>query len=103
MKKMEKNNNPIQRYKAGVISLSIFKNSREINDKVVDFHSYQLQRRYKDKNGEWQNTTSMSVNDLPKAGLLLRKAYEEATLKKDHIKSEVAGAVVRERAPAQKG
>jgi hypothetical protein len=31
------------------------------------------------ENGEWRSTTSLSVNDLPKAALVLEKAYEYLT------------------------
>jgi len=78
---MEKNNKPIRRYKAGGISLSVFKNDRKVNGQDVEFHSFQLQRAYKDRDGQWQNTSSMGINDLPKAELLLNKAYEDAVLK----------------------
>ena len=35
----------------------------------------------KDKNDEWQHTNSLRVNDLPKAALVLNKAYEYLVLR----------------------
>jgi hypothetical protein len=36
-------------------------------------------KRSRDPQGEWQNTTSLSVNDLPTAILVLQKSYEYLT------------------------
>ena len=47
----------------------------------VEFDTVQLQRVYKDKNDEWQNTGTLRVNDLPKAALVLQKSYEFLVLK----------------------
>ena len=47
---------------------------------AVSFRTISLQRGYKDKNGEWKNTSSLRVNDLPKAALLMEKAYEHIVL-----------------------
>lgn len=38
--------------------------------------SVSLQRAYKDKNGNFQHTTSFKDNDIPKAVLALWKAYD---------------------------
>ena len=35
-----------------------------------------LQRVYKDKDGNFQHTTSFKANDIPKAVLALSKAYD---------------------------
>ena len=40
-----------------------------------------LQRRYADKDGVWKSTDSLRVNDLPKAVLVLQKAYEYLVLR----------------------
>jgi hypothetical protein len=34
-----------------------------------------------DKNGEWQSTNTLRINDLPKASLVLQKAYEYIVMK----------------------
>ncbi len=36
-------------------------------------------RRFKDKQGNWQESSEFSVNDIPKAVLVLNKAYEYIT------------------------
>ncbi len=81
---MEKNtkNVPEKRFSTGAISATIWKNVG-VNPKgePSEFRTISLQRRYKDRTGEWQSTTSLRVNDLPKATLVLQKAYEYIVLK----------------------
>ena len=38
---------------------------------------------YKDKDGVWKSTNSLRVNDLPKAILVLNKAFEYISIKDD--------------------
>jgi len=85
---MKENNRPIKRYKAGAISVSVFRNGKTINGKAVDFLSFQMQRAYKDRNGDWKNTSSLRVNDLPKAELLMKKAYEDVVMKDGNSTSD---------------
>ena len=86
---MEQDNKPARRYRAGGISLSVFINSAKVNGHEVEFHGFQLQRAYKDRDGQWQNTSSMRANDLPKAELLLKKAYEDVVLQNGNVASGV--------------
>lgn len=79
---MSGNNRPVKKFRAGAMSVSIFKNDgTRKNGEAVEFDTVQLQRAYKDKNDEWQNTSTLRVNDLPRAALLLGKAYEHLVLK----------------------
>lgn len=68
---------PEQKFKAGAVEVSIWKNESEKGD----YHSISFQRSYKDKEGNWQTTNSLKVNDLPKALIALGKAYEYVALK----------------------
>lgn len=71
------NNQPVKKVRAGAISVSIFENTgKGRNGEARTFSSVVLQKRYKDKNGNWQTSGSLNVNDLPKAAMLLNKAYE---------------------------
>ena len=75
---------PEKKYSTGAISATIWKNSGKSKDGAeTEFRSIALQRSYKDKNDEWQSTNSLRVNDLPKAALVLNKAYEYLVLKSD--------------------
>lgn len=79
---MEKNQ-PEKRFVAGAISATVWKNNQEKDGKEFSFETISLSRNFKDKDGKWQNTNSMRTNDLPKAAIVLNKAYEYLTLKQE--------------------
>jgi hypothetical protein len=70
-------NLPETHFRAGPISATVWKN--EVGE--VSFSSVSLERRYKDKDGSWKSTKALRVNDLPKAALVLNKAYEHLVMK----------------------
>lgn len=73
-------NQPKKKYQAGQISVTAWENEREVNGQKIPMTSFQLQKRYKDGE-EWKTSNSLNLNDLPKAAMLLQKAYEETVLK----------------------
>ncbi len=82
MQKTElKTNLPEKKFRAGAISATVWKNHSERDGNVVEYRTVSLDRNYQDKNGEWNSTNSLRINDLPKATLVLQKAYEYITLK----------------------
>jgi hypothetical protein len=80
---------PEKKFSAGAINATIWNNEGE-NKKgeKVNFQTIALQRVYQDKEGNWQNTASMRINDLPKAVLVLNKAYEYCLLRKTDNSSD---------------
>jgi hypothetical protein len=75
-------NVPEKKFSTGAISATIWKNSGKTKTgEATEYRSITLQRRYKDRNDQWQSTNSLRVNDLPKAALVLNKAYEYLVLK----------------------
>lgn len=78
---MEKNI-PEIKFSTGVISATVWKNAGiRKNGEETEFRTVSMQRRYTDKKGEWQSTSTLRINDLPKAALVLNKAYEYLVLK----------------------
>jgi len=74
---MEKNT-PEKKFRAGAISATVWKNqSKEGNE----FSSVSFEKGYKDAKGEWQSTSHLNVNDLPKALVVIGKAFEHLSLK----------------------
>ena len=76
-------NKPKKRFSTGAISATIWENqgiSRNAGA-PVSFNTVSLQRRYKDKEGVWKSTNTLRLNDLPKAVLVMQKAYEYLTLR----------------------
>ncbi|MFT4310909.1 MAG: hypothetical protein ACMXYC_04740 [Candidatus Woesearchaeota archaeon] len=65
-----------KRFSAGAISVTIWNNEQKQNGKVISYPSVSLQRTYQDPQGNWQHTANLRVNDLPKATVVLQKAYE---------------------------
>jgi len=74
---------PEKKFSTGAISATIWKNNGKSKKtgEPVEFRTIQIDRRYTDKEGNWQSTNSLRLNDLPKASLVLQKAYEYLVLK----------------------
>jgi len=74
---------PEKKFSTGAISATIWKNNgtNKKTGEPVEFRTIQIDRRYRDKEGNWQSTNSLRLNDLPKASLVLQKAYEYLVLK----------------------
>lgn len=83
---------PDKKFRAGAVSATIWSNEGH-NDKgeTVTFKTVSFDRNYMDKEGNWQSTNSLRASDLPKAVLVLQKAFEYLTLHDgDHIEMEDA-------------
>ena len=74
------NGQPEQKFKAGAISATLWKNQSQKNGQTFEFHTVSLERNYKDQTGEWKSTNSMRQADLPKAILVLNKAFEHLSM-----------------------
>ncbi len=85
-------NQPEKKFSTGAISATVWKNTAIGKDgKAFESHTVSLQRRYKDKTGQWQSTNSLRLNDLPKVELVVKEAYKYLTLgNADEQKPEVA-------------
>ena len=66
-------------FRHGPCSASVFENEYTRGDETFTTRTVSFQRRYMDKDGNWQTTNSLKVNDIPKACLVLSKAYEFLT------------------------
>ncbi len=67
---------PIKKYKAGSIRATVWENEVE-NGK---YQTVSIERVYQDKEGNWKNTSSFRLNDLPKVGVVVQKIYQELTV-----------------------
>jgi hypothetical protein len=66
----------VKRFKCGACEALIFENEIDTRDgRRVRVKNAVLQKRYKDKHGEWASTNSFDANDIPKALLALKDAY----------------------------
>ncbi|MBW2987000.1 hypothetical protein KY336_00475 [Candidatus Woesearchaeota archaeon] len=73
-------NRPEKQISTGAIQASIWNNVKG----NISFKTISLNRRYKDQNGKWQSSNNLRVADLPKAQLVLSKAYEYLMLKEGY-------------------
>ena len=79
---------PEKRFNCGAVEASIFENETQHNGKPIKIKKVAFQKRYKSSDGSWKSTSSLDVNDLPKAILALWKAYEYLVLAPGSIEGE---------------
>jgi len=77
-------------FRAGTISVAVWRNDSDRDGVSQIRYSFRFNKRYKDKQGEWQDSDCYFPEDLPKLQLVLAKAYEYVTLKE---KSNTEGSV----------
>ncbi len=68
---------PIGKFKAGQVSSAVWKNEIQVKGAPVTVLKATVQRRYKDKDGNWQSSGSLSRNEIPLAIYCLQKAFEK--------------------------
>lgn len=81
---MEEKKLPEKKFRAGAISATVWKNTGQskFDGQPKDYMTVSFERVYQDKqSGEWKSTTSLRVNDLPRAAVVITKAYEYLVLK----------------------
>ncbi len=66
-------------FRHGSCSASVFENEYNRGSDSFNVRSVSFQRSFRDKQGEWQRSSTLRVNDIPKAILVLNKAYEYLT------------------------
>jgi len=71
-----RNQKPVTKINAGTVSCSLWQNEILSGGQVVTVLRATLERRYKDKDGEWKSSGSFSRNEIPLAIHCLQKAFE---------------------------
>lgn len=73
---MENKNRPEKKFRVGAVCASIWHrlNTRKTGEQY-ETRQVTVDRSYKDLRGEWKSSTSLDVNDVPKAILALQRAY----------------------------
>jgi len=90
-KTIEKSN-LVKKFSTGAISACIWNNeSLNQNGEIVEYKTISFNRRYLDKStNQWKSTDSFKTQDLPKAVLVLQKAYEYLALRDDFDANAIA-------------
>lgn len=69
---------PICKIQAGQVSAALWENKVTTkNGNEVDLLKATVQRRFKDKDGNWKSSNSFGRNQIPLAIYCLRKAFEK--------------------------
>ena len=63
----------------GPCRVSIFRNICLKDGKEIEIPKVLMEVRYKDKQGRWKGTYSLSLHEIPKAILALEQAFEYLT------------------------
>ena len=67
---------PEMEFKVGAVRAAIWTNPRHnASGQVFNSHKVLLERTYKDGYGNFKTTSGLDINDIPKAILALKKAY----------------------------
>ncbi len=74
-------NRPEKVFQHGGVKAAIFANEHEKDGQSFTKNQISVQKVYRDKEGMFKTTTSLDVNDLPKAILVLQKAFDYLTVR----------------------
>jgi hypothetical protein len=78
-------NKPEIKFRAGGIAATVWKNQ----SKEGEYRTVSFERSYKDKEGQWKTTSSLRLNDLPKACVVLNKAFEHLVLSGNEVEEPI--------------
>jgi len=79
-------NFPEKKFRAGAISATVWHNKgQKANGEESEYKTISIERSYTDKAGKWQSTNSFRITDLPKAQVVLQKAYEHIVLQEQDL------------------
>ena len=71
------NEKPVKKFQAGGIVAALWRNNMKLrNGEEIETLSVTVDRNYRVDGGEWKTSASLRLNDIPKAQLVLRQAYE---------------------------
>ena len=86
----ETRNTPEKKFSTGAVTATVWQNQgKGRNGEIVAYRTVSLQRSYKDKNGVWQHANSLRVNDLPRASLVLQKAFEYLVIREKEVSASM--------------
>ena len=78
---------PIAKFRAGQVAAAIWANDVEVKGRTVTILKATVQRRYKDKDDNWQSSDSFNRNEIPLAIYCLQKAFDKIIEKQSQASS----------------
>lgn len=79
----KENKKPVATFRAGQVTASVWSKVETINKKEVTFYNVTIVKNYKDKEEEWNQTSSFGREDLIKVLLVTQKASEYVYMHKE--------------------
>jgi hypothetical protein len=67
---------PAAKFRAGQVSAAIWENEITANGRKVTMLKATVERRFKDKDGQWKSSNGFSRNEIPLAIYCLQKSFE---------------------------
>jgi len=83
-------NKPEKRIRCGAISASIWVDRKNMEGKIVEYHSISITKSYKDGD-EWKHTNNFNAEDLPKVALVATEAYKFIRLNSSDLSADSDG------------
>ena len=75
------NNKPIKEFRAGQIKATIWENEKKSGKgETVKYKSVNIEKSYKDDDGNWKTSNTFFREDIPKLQLVAAKAFEYISL-----------------------
>jgi len=74
------NMNPEKKFRAGTVSATVWMHEATKEGKTFQYPTVSFDKRYKDKEGNWKSTSTLHISEIPKAIMVLGKAYEHLAL-----------------------
>ena len=68
---------PVAKFRAGQMASAVWANEMEVKGRTVTILKATVQRRYKDREGNWQSSQSFARNEIPLAIHCLQQAFEK--------------------------
>ena len=83
---------PLKKFRAGSVSCALWESEATVNGKTVTMLKASVERRYKDKNGNWKSSSSFGRNEIALATFCLKKVFE-AIVEEQNVQAgnDVAG------------
>jgi hypothetical protein len=67
---------PVAKFRAGQVSAAIWENEITVNGKKMTMLKATVERRFKDKDGQWKSSNSFSRNEIPFVIYCLQKSLD---------------------------
>jgi hypothetical protein len=79
---------PVKKFSAGSVSCALWENEATVNGRKMTLLKATLDRRYKDKDGQWKSSGSFGRNEIPLGVYCLIKAFAAMVEERNTVEEE---------------